>query len=122
MSSLERRIAGAAAVLVACLGLLTSANAQRYFPRVPPIVRYNAIAESVYILNKCGELTAARREWLEHLRGHAMRGLDWSAAQWAAHDAALAREHAQTIPYVPKDRCDEYARTTDHERRTIPRS
>jgi hypothetical protein len=86
---------------------------------VPPIMRYNGVAENMYLLERCGALTTERRAWLNNVRGHAMRAAGWSAAQAAAHDQVLDREFEQRyVTMIPKERCDALARTTDHERAT----
>lgn len=90
--------------------------------KVPPLSRYNSIAETTYLLGRCGQLSTERREWLMHLIEHAMRPLDWTQAQWEAHDVALTRDFDRLHPTVPPERCAELARTVDHERRTTPRA
>jgi len=80
-----------------------------------PLMRYNAVVESSYLLDRCGELTPARRAWLEKLTRLAQRSLDYSAEQWAAHDAALAADLARLYPSVPKERCEELVRNIDQE-------
>jgi hypothetical protein len=97
--------------------LLSSAAAGQPKP-VPPMMRYNAVAETMYLLERCGALTAQRRDWLENVRGHAARATEWSAAQLAAHDADLAREFRGRYPAVEKERCEELARNIDNERAT----
>ena len=90
------------------------------FAQVTPIMRYNTVSESMYLLQRCGELNEARRAWLQRMREHSMRILDRNAAQWAAHDAALKAEFDQRHPVVAKERCSELSRSTDHERSTLP--
>ncbi|MCI3953769.1 MAG: hypothetical protein K0R53_3269 [Burkholderiales bacterium] len=87
---------------------------------VPPVMRYNGVAENIYLLDRCRALTAERRAWLENVRAHAMRAAGWDAAQAAAHDELLKSEFAQRYAAgIAKERCDQLARTTDHERATV---
>lgn len=89
---------------------------------VPPIMRYNGVAENMYMLDRCGALTAERRAWLDNVRGHAMRAAGWDAAKAAAHDQLLKSEFEQRYASgIAKERCDQLARTTDHERATVLR-
>src|SRR5712691_440688 len=81
---------------------------------VPPIMRYNKVAESAYLLDRCGALTAERRVWLANVRGHAMHAAGWDAGQAAAQDELLWPEFEQRYAVVAKERCDELARATDH--------
>ena len=96
------------------LALCTVVTAQ-----VTPIKRYNTASESLYLLQRCGELNNDRRAWLQRLREEARRTLDWTAGQWAAHDAALKVEFDQQYTEVTKDKCSELARATDNERKTL---
>lgn len=84
----------------------------------PNLMRYNNIAETTYLLHRCGELTAERRAWLRHLLDHAMRPLDWTAAQWAEHDAGLTRDFESRYATVEKVRCAEITSSIDQERKT----
>ena len=81
------------------------------------LMRYNNIAETTYEL-RCGELTAERRAWLRHLLDHAMRPIDWTAAQWAEHDAGLTRDFEHRLASVEKVRCAELSASIDQERKT----
>jgi hypothetical protein len=86
---------------------------------VPPVMRYNGVAENMYLLERCDALTTERRAWLNNVRGHAMRAAGWSAAEAAAHDLILDREfELRYVAMIPKERCDALARATDHERAT----
>jgi hypothetical protein len=85
---------------------------------VPPVVRYNAIAESIYMLERCGMLTAERRAWTANVRENAMLANGWDAAKAAAHDQILKAEFAKRYVEIPKERCDQLARGTDLERAT----
>ena len=87
--------------------------------QVTPIKRYNTASETMDLLQRCGELNADRRAWLQRLREDARRTLDWTAGQWAAHDAALKVEFDQRYPEVTKDKCSELTRATDNERKTL---
>jgi hypothetical protein len=87
---------------------------------VPPVMRYNGVAENMYILDRCGGLTGERRAWLDNVRGHAMRAAGWDAAEAAAHDQLLRSEfEPRYAAGIPKERCDRLARATDHERATV---
>jgi hypothetical protein len=84
-----------------------------------PVNRYNGVSENIYLLERCGGLTAERQAWLENVRGHTLRATGWDAAQAAAHDLILQREFKQRyVVMIPKERCEALARTTDHERAT----
>src|SRR4029453_9703689 len=96
------------------LALSTVVTAQ-----LTPIKRYNSTSESMYLLQRCGELNADRRAWLQRLRDEARRTLEWTPGQGAAHDAALKAEFDQRYPAVTKEKCDELARATDNERKTL---
>jgi hypothetical protein len=86
---------------------------------VPPIMRYNGVVENIYILYRCGALTSERLAWLENVRGHAMRAAGWDEASAHAQDQLLTPEFEQRYAAgVSKDRCDQLARATDHERAT----
>ena len=98
------------------LALCTVVTAQ-----VTPIKRYNTASESLYLLQRCGELNDDRRAWLQRLREEARRTLDWTAGQWAAHEAALKSEFDQQYTEVTKDKCSELARATDNERKALAR-
>ena len=88
-------------------------------PRVvPPVLRYNSVSETTFLLERCGELTSERRDWLDNVRGHAVRAMEWSEAQLATHDADLQREFRDRYPSVDKARCEELARNIDIERAT----
>ena len=82
------------------------------------LMRYNNIAETTYELHRCGELTAERRAWLRHVLDHAMRPIDWTAAQWAEHDAGLTRDFERRHKSVEKARCAELSVSIDQERKT----
>ena len=98
------------------LALCTVVTAQ-----VTPIKRYNTASETLYLLQRCGELNDDRRAWLQRLRDEARRTLDWTAGQWAAHDAALKAEFDQQYAEVTKDKCSELARGTDNEKKSLAR-
>ncbi len=104
----------AAAVAVLTLG----AGAQTF----NPLVRYNNIAESTFILNKCGALTPERHEWLMHTLELAARSIQGTAPQWEQYDKDLLARLEKAYPSVPKERCEALARSVDHERQTIPRA
>jgi hypothetical protein len=82
-----------------------------------PLMRYNAVVESTYLLDRCGELTPARRAYLEKLKRLAQRSLDYTPEQWAAQDAALAGDLPRLNPSVPKERCEELVSSIDQEMR-----
>jgi hypothetical protein len=103
-----------AALLIALMLSCSTAPAQG----TPPVMRYNQVAENIYLLGRCGALTAERRAWLENVRGHTMRAAGWGAAEAAAQDQVLKPEFDQRYTVVAKERCDQLARTTDHERAT----
>lgn len=87
---------------------------------VPPVMRYNGVAESMYILERCGAMTPERRAWLNNVRGHAMRSAGWNADDAAALDKLLKVEFEQRYAAgIAKERCDQLARATDHERSTV---
>jgi hypothetical protein len=89
---------------------------------IPPVMRYNGVAESMYLLERCGEMTDERWEWLENVRMHAMRSAGWDEAQAQAHDRLLIAEFRQRYRAgVAKDRCNQLARATDQERKTTVR-
>lgn len=83
-------------------------------------MRYNTVVESTYVLERCGELTPARQAWLKKLTDIAKRPLDWSDAQWAAHDAALAGDLGRLYPSVAKVRCEELVRNINQEMKNPP--
>jgi len=86
-------------------------------PRVvPPVLRYNSVSEAMFLLERCGALTSERRDWLDNVRGHAARAMEWSEAELATHDADLQREFRDRYPSVDKARCEELARNIDNER------
>jgi hypothetical protein len=85
--------------------------------QMTPIRRYNTISESIYLLQRCGELNQDRRTWLQGLRDQAKKQVEWSPSQWAEHDAALKTDFDQHHAAVPKEKCVELATTTDHERK-----
>ncbi len=89
---------------------------------VPPLARYNSIAETTSLLGRSGELTSERYEWLTHLVDHAMRPRDGTPAQWAAHDVALTRDFERIYPTVSRQRCAELARAFDSERKATSRA
>ena len=82
---------------------------------VQPVVRYNSVAESMYLLQRCGALTSERRAWIENVREHAIRANGWDAVQLATHDKVLKAELDQRYTTVPKERCDQLAQATDLE-------
>jgi hypothetical protein len=86
--------------------------------QVPPIRRYNSIAETTFLLHQCNALTPERRDWLKHLLDHSLRQLGWPADQLAAHDAALTKDLTERYPTVDKARCEVLARNIDQERKT----
>ena len=104
-----------AALSIVIILLCSAARSQG----LPPVMRYNGVAENIYLLERCGALTADRRAWLENVRGHALRATGWSSAEAAAHDRVLKQEYDQRYTAVAKERCDQLARTTDHERATV---
>lgn len=106
------------APLLLGLAVATPVAAQQ----VPPLNRYNSVAETYYRLGLCGELTAERKEWLLHLTELAKRPLDWSPDQWLAYDVELTTDLKRLYPSVPRDKCAELARMVDHERKTVPRA
>jgi hypothetical protein len=84
-----------------------------------PVNRYNGVSENIYLLERCGGLTAERRAWLDNVRRHTMRAAGWDGGQAAAHDVVLKREFEQRyVVMISKERCEALARTTDHERAT----
>ncbi len=87
-----------------------------------PLLRYNNIAESTFILNKCGALTPERHEWLMHTLELAARSIQGTQPQWEQYDKDLLARLEKTYKTVPKERCEELARSVDHERQTIPRA
>lgn len=100
-----------AALLLALCPLATA--------QVAPIKRYNTASESLYLLQRCGELTDDRRAWLQRVRDEVKRTLDWTPGQWAAHETALKAEFDQQYPALPREKCTELARATDNERKAI---
>lgn len=106
-----------AALLILCLSLPPAPAAEQTKP-VPPVMRYNVVAETMFLLERCGALTSERREWLDNVRGHAVRAMEWSEAQLATHDAELQREFRERYPSVDPARCEELARNIDIERAT----
>ncbi len=120
MNTKQRRSAARWVVVLASAFLCGAAAGRGH--TVPPLARYNGIAETTYLLGRCGELTPERHEWLMHVADHAMRPLDWTPAQWAAHDVALTRDLEWIHPTVSKERCAEVARAVDSERKTTPRA
>jgi hypothetical protein len=88
-------------------------------PRVvPPVLRYNSVSEAMFLLERCGALTSERRDWLDNVRGHAARAMEWREAELATHDADLQREFSDRYRSVDKARCEELARNIDNERAT----
>ena len=77
--------------------------------------RINVLAAAVRRLND------DRRAWLQRLREETRRTLDWTAGQWAAHDAALKAEFDQQYSEVTKDKCSNLAGATDNERKALAR-
>jgi hypothetical protein len=106
--------------IVQALLLPVTALAVPVAAQFSPLMRYNTVAESMYVLDRCGELTVERRAWLRKLSDLAKGPLDWTADQWAAHDAALAKDLERLYPSVPKERCAELTRSVDQERRNAP--
>lgn len=102
------------AVAASLLTLCTAGAAQ-----VAPIKRYNTASESLYLLQRCGELTDDRRAWLQRVRDEVKRTLDWTPGQWAAHETALKTEFDQQYPALPREKCSELARATDNERKAL---
>ncbi|HZM33085.1 MAG TPA: hypothetical protein VFC18_01205 [Burkholderiales bacterium] len=98
-----------------CLVLVSWAAMGQVKP-VPPAMRYNVVSEMTFLLERCGELTSERRAWLDNVRGHAARAMQWDEAKLAMHDAELAAEFRIRYPSVEKVRCEELARNIDHER------
>ena len=99
----------------ACLlALCTAGTAQ-----VAPIKRYNTASESLYLLQRCGELNDDRRAWLQRVREDVKRTLDWTPGQWAAHETALKTEFEQQYPAITREKCTELARATDNERKAL---
>jgi hypothetical protein len=87
--------------------------------RMPAIQRYNGVAESMYLLERCREMTKERWEWLENVRTHAMRAAGWDEAQAQAHDKLLITEFQERYRAgVAKDRCNQLAHSTDVERKS----
>ena len=85
---------------------------------VPPVVRYNAIAESIYMLERCGAMTSERRAWTTNVRENAMRANGWDAGKAAEQDAILKPELARRHAEITRERCDKLAHGTDLERTT----
>jgi hypothetical protein len=85
---------------------------------VPPVLRYNSVSETMFLLERCGSLTSERRDWLDNVRGHAARAMEWSEAELATHDADLQREFGDRYRSVDRARCEELARNIDNERAT----
>lgn len=85
-----------------------------------PLMRYNTIVESTFLLERCRELTPERRTYVRRLTEIAKRPLEWTPDQWAAHDAALAKDLERLYPSVPKVRCAELVRNLDQEMKNAP--
>ena len=82
------------------------------------MARYNRIADQMYQLERCNEMTEERWEWLEHLRTQAMRAIGWDETLTQEHDKLLIVDfNARYRAGIAKDRCGELARATDVERR-----
>jgi len=86
--------------------------------QVPPVSRYNQVAETIFLLERCRALTAERRAWLENVRGHAVRATGWNAVQQAEQDGHLRRELKERYPTLAPERCAELARNVDNEQAT----
>ena len=114
-----QRIHLANAVLRMSLGAYLVAICTAGIAQVAPIKRYNTASESLYLLQRCGELTDDRRVWLQRQRDDVKRNLDWTHGQWAAHETALKTEFEQQYPAVPREKCSELARATDNERKAL---
>ena len=110
-----QRIRLASSVLRMSVGASLLALCAAGSAQVAPIKRYNTASESLYLLQRCGELSDDRRAWLQRQRDDVKRNLDWTPGQWAAHETALKTEFEQQYPAVPREKCSELARATDNE-------
>jgi hypothetical protein len=110
-----------AALLVALASCAFQANSQP----VSPMGRYNRIAERMYQLERCSEMTQERWEWLESVRSRAQRGLGWNEAVTQEHDKLLIVDfNARYRDGIAKEHCEELAHAADREReksRRLPR-
>jgi hypothetical protein len=115
---------GAAMRFAPALLVLALSSPASFAQRIanPPTRMYDHVAQSTYLLDQCGELTPARKEWLLHLLGHAKKRTDWSDAQWAEHDALITADLVRRYPRPPsKEQCLEFGKLIDAERKTTIR-
>ena len=91
------------------------------FAASQPLMRYNAIIETTFLLDRCGVLTPERRAYLEKEARLARQPLDFTKEQWAAQDSALARDLPRLNPAVSKERCEELVSSIDQEMQTAPK-
>ena len=84
-----------------------------------PMARYNAIADRMYQLERCNEMTQERWEWIERRRVQAMRALNWDEVLTQEHDKLLIADFDNRYRAgIDKDRCDELARAIDRDRKS----
>ena len=87
--------------------------------------RYNRIAERMYQLERCNEMTQERWEWLESVRSRAQRALGWNEAVTQEHDKLLIADFNERYrDGIAKERCEDLARAADLDReksRRLPR-
>lgn len=109
----------------ACLPLLLllSSPLAAFGQNNSPTRLYDEVLRSTHVLNACGEMTAERQEWLDHLMVLAKRRIaHFTDAEKAQHDAAIAADIAREFPgKLSKPFCTEFARRTDAERKTLVR-
>src|SRR5687767_7830931 len=85
---------------------------------ISPLARYNRIADQMYRLERCNEMTEERWEWLEDMRMRAMQAIGWDETLTQAHDNLLIADfNTRYRAGISKERCDELARSTDLERK-----
>jgi len=83
-----------------------------------PMARYKRVAERMYQLERCNEMTEERWVWLENVRIRAMRALGWDEVVAQQHDKLLIADfNARYRAGIAKKRCDELARAADVERK-----
>lgn len=82
------------------------------------MARYNRVADRMYQLERCNEMTEERWEWLEDIRMRAMRALGWDEVVAQEHDKLLIADfNARYRAGISRARCGELARAADAERK-----
>lgn len=83
-----------------------------------PMVRYNRVADRMYQLERCNEMTQERWEWLEEIRTRAAQALGWDEIVAQEHDKLLIVDfNARYRAGIARERCEELARAADAERK-----